>query len=640
MVNTSKSPSFIVWVRALAGAMALTGLVQLGLQWQHQQSLQAQLATRAELATAPSDALEREFLRFRHGLLRQLSERESADPQALVERAALLRSRTLLARQSPSSAALLTDAGHARLLDQMLALSQQAENMGAATRTETDGLRALLRESEALVAPLDRLVKDAQNTAAGRLEQQNAQVQSQNRVLAALSFVLLALLLGAAAATWLQNRRQATAEKKSQALNAHFRETQIQAERANRSKSKFLANMSHELRTPFNGILGMLGLLSTTGLNAQQADYVKTANASASHLLNVLNDILDISALDEGKISIHPEPAHLPQLLHDIESVMRPQAAAKGLGFVFEVSGDIPPWGLMDATRFKQILFNLINNAIKFTERGAVAVSVRRAPPNAQAGTPGIGPVLLFSVDDTGIGMAADAMDGLFQRFHQVDNSVARQFGGSGLGLEISQSLARMMGGDIEVRSTPGVGSCFTLELPFRLCEPPAAISALLPLTVSTESMGQAATRSILVAEDNPVNRKFVGILLERMGYQTTFCENGQLTVECVQQQEFDLVLMDVHMPVMDGLAATRAIRALEGAVKNIPIIALTADAMNNAQEEALAAGVNFFVTKPVHMAELQEAIERCLALQRKRESTAKTATSSVSKSAEPAAKN
>jgi len=166
----------------------------------------------------------------------------------------------------------------------------------------------------------------------------------------------------------------------------------------------------------------------------------------------------------------------------------------------------------------------------------------------------------------------------------------------------------------------------FTLELPFRLCEPPAAISALLPLSVLSESLGQAVARSILVAEDNPVNRKFVGILLERMGYQTTFCENGQLALESVQKHQFDLVLMDVHMPVMDGLAATRAIRALYGTAKDIPIIALTADAMNNAQEEALAAGVNFFVTKPVHMAELQEAIERCLALQRKRQGAGKSA--------------
>jgi signal transduction histidine kinase/FixJ family two-component response regulator len=623
MGSKTKVSSYRFWLRGLACAMALTCLVQLALQWQQQQTLQAQTDTRAELVSAPSDALEREFLRFRLGLLRQFSERENADAQALVEHAALLRSRALLARQSPSSAVLLADPGHARLLDQLLALSQQAENLGAVTRSGPEGLRALLLASEALVQPLDRLVKDARRTARGQLEQLNAQAQSQNRVLAALGWALLALLVGAAVVTWLQYRRQAKAQKASLALNAHFRETQMQADRANRSKSKFLANMSHELRTPFNGILGMLGLLGTTGLTAQQADYVKTANSSASHLLNVLNDILDISALDEGKISIHPEPTHLPQLLQEIESVMRPQAVAKGLGFVFEVSGDIPPWGQMDATRFKQILFNLINNAIKFTDRGAVAVSVRRAPPGGQDGEPSAGPLLWFTVEDTGIGMAAEAMDGLFQRFHQVDNSVARQFGGSGLGLEISQSLARMMGGDIEVRSTLGEGSSFTLELPFRLCEPAPAISSLLPMAVSMDTRAQAATRPILVAEDNPVNRKFVGILLERMGYQTTFCENGQLAVECVQAQDFELVLMDVHMPVMDGLAATRAIRALDSAAKEIPIIALTADAMGTAQEEALAAGVNFFVTKPVHMAQLQEAIDRCLALQSKRRKAA-----------------
>jgi hypothetical protein len=224
---------------------------------------------------------------------------------------------------------------------------------------------------------------------------------------------------------------------------------------------------------------------------------------------------------------------------------------------------------------------------------------------------------LRFAVEDTGIGMAEEAIEGLFQRFHQVDNSVARQFGGSGLGLEISQSLARMMEGDIDVRSNPGEGSCFTLELPFKLCDAPAAIATLVPLSTTSADMGQAAARRVLVAEDNPVNRKFVGILLERMGYQTTFCENGQLAVAYVQNEDFDLVLMDVHMPVMDGLAATRAIRALAGKARDIPIIALTADAMNNAQEEAIGAGVNFFVTKPVHMARLQEAIARCLALPR-----------------------
>lgn len=440
-----------------------------------------------------------------------------------------------------------------------------------------------------------------------------AELLSQNQKIAGLSLVLLLLLAVLAWALRKHYRRQARAQAKSLALNAQFQATQVLAERANRSKSLFLANMSHELRTPFNGILGMLSLLGGTGLNAQQADYVKTANASASHLLNVLNDILDVSALEEGKISLHARPENLPQLLKDIEHVMRPQAEAKHLEFAFVVSPDIPVWAVMDSTRFKQILFNLINNAIKFTSKGSVTVSVRRALVGAAAQARGEAPVLFFDVDDTGIGIDGPALDGLFQRFHQVDNGVARQFGGSGLGLEISQSLARLMGGEIDVRSTLGVGSCFTLELPITLCDAPPATALATATAIAAPHPTPEAPRNILVAEDNPVNRKFVGILLDRMGYQTTFCEDGQQALDRVRAGAFDLVLMDLHMPVMDGLAATRAIRALGGACSRLPIIALTADAMAGAQEEALAAGVNFFVTKPVQMVRLQEAIALAL---------------------------
>lgn len=606
--------------------MVLTGLAQLVLHWQHQQTLQMHQASRAEAASNPADALEREHLRFRQALLRQLVDPETTDPQALAQHAALLQSRVLLLRQSSANAALLADAEHLRTLDQLLALSQEVGNNAPGTVPGPDGVRVLLRKSDALVPGLDRLAKAAHVAPAALLAQQGAQAHSENQRLAALTLLLMALFVGAATISWLQRRKQVSAEKKSQALNAYFRETQIQAERANRGKSQFLANMSHELRTPFNGILGMLGLLSATELTAQQADYVKTANASASHLLNVLNDILDISALDEGKISIHTAPVNLPELLQEVASVMRPQAQSKDLGFVFEVRADMALWGLVDATRLKQILFNLINNAIKFTEQGAIRITARRAPRSdqPQPGAPDTGLVLLISVEDSGIGMSEEAIDSLFQRFHQVDDSVARRFGGSGLGLEISQSLARMMDGAITVRSTPGQGSCFTLELPITLCEPAEPASVFPLSTLITPGASPVAAHRVLVAEDNPVNRKLVGILLERMGYQTTFCKNGQLAVDSVQAGRFDVVLMDLHMPVMDGLAATRAIRALPGDVQHIPIIALTADAMTSAHDEALAAGVNYFVTKPVHLAQLQEAIERCIASSRKRPSPAK----------------
>ena len=618
MLDRLKALALPTRLLVLASAMAVVGVVQLALQWQHYQTMLAEQTMRLAAAQAPAGALQREFLRFREGLMTQLSEGDAAEPGALEQHLALLQTRTQILRRSAGSAAFFADPAHVELVDQVLALGKRLEGAAPETLPERDMLLSVLADAQALAPRIERLGSAAEAATTNRLNQQSALMLKQNLYAAALTLALLVLLLLAAVALRLHEIKQASAQRKSQALTAHFRETQIQAERANRSKSKFLANMSHELRTPFNGILGMLSLLSTTGLNAQQADYVRTANASASHLLNVLNDILDISALDEGKISIHPEPCHLPELLKDIESVTRPQAMAKGLGFAFEVSDDLAPWGLMDVTRLKQILFNLINNAIKFTERGAVTVTVRRAPMLPWDAPATSGPVLLFEVEDTGIGMAEEAIDGLFQRFHQVDNSVARQFGGSGLGLEISQSLARMMGGDIEVRSAPGEGSCFTLDLPFNLCDAPAAIATLVPLATHSADVGSASAHRVLVAEDNPVNRKFVGILLDRMGYQTTFCENGQLAVACVQAEDFDLVLMDVHMPVMDGLAATRAIRALPGKAQDIPIIALTADAMNNAQEEALSAGVNFFVTKPVHMARLQEAISRCLALPRR----------------------
>jgi len=606
--------------------MALAGITQLAMLWQQQQSIQADMDRGGDAACEPAYALEREFSRFQNTLLRPFMETDGADAKALVERATLLRTRVMITRQSPSMASLLSEPGNATLLSQIQSMGETMEAAGPSLVESPDRLRAMVLQSQALAAGLERLVEAAQAGTALRMREQSDQLQSQGRKLASLTLLLLVLLVGAIVAAWIQRRKQVSAVQRSKALNAHFQETQIQAERANRSKSKFLANMSHELRTPFNGILGMLGLLSGTTLTAQQADYVNTANASANHLLNVLNDILDISALEEGKISIHPEATNLLELLQDIENVMRPQACAKGLDFVFEVSQEIPLWGMIDATRFKQIMFNLINNALKFTQQGAVTVSVRRTHGGLKGAEPPLGPLLLIEVEDTGIGMSDEAVERLFQRFYQVDNTVARQFGGSGLGLEISRSLAQMMGGDIEARSVQGAGSCFTLDLPLRSCEPPAAVSAFVPPPSAAERPSSAAKHHVLVAEDNPVNRKFVGILLERMHCQSTFCENGQLALDMVQREKFDLVLMDLHMPVMDGLAATRAIRALSTPVKNIPIIALTADAMNNAQEEALSAGVNFFVTKPVHMSRLQEAIDRCMALQRKQQKALKPA--------------
>jgi CheY-like chemotaxis protein/nitrogen-specific signal transduction histidine kinase len=416
-------------------------------------------------------------------------------------------------------------------------------------------------------------------------------------------------------------------------LTDELREAQVRAEAANRGKSQFLANMSHELRTPFNGLMGMLGLMQSTPLTPQQTDYIETAQGSASHLLTLLNDILDLSALETGKLTLKPTAVHLQRLLRDVNALMLPLASSKGLSFRMQLPETALPVVIADETRIKQILFNLINNAIKFTEKGEVTLTVAERCP-----APGT-VELVLDVQDSGIGMDAAVLSRLFQRFYQVDDSSTRRFGGTGLGLEISQSLARMMDGEIVVRSELTVGSVFTatLRLPLGDAKTQAATEArdapdalawpvpspALPVpapsenppvaTVATAAAPATApaalTMRVLVVEDHPINQKLVGVLLGRMGCHISYCENGQLAVDQVQQEAFDLILMDVNMPVMDGLAATRLIRALPGAVSQIPIVVLTADVMNEASDQAMKAGADDFISKPVKVDQLRSVI-------------------------------
>jgi CheY-like chemotaxis protein len=401
-------------------------------------------------------------------------------------------------------------------------------------------------------------------------------------------------------------------------LTVELRDAQFRAEAANRSKSQFLANMSHELRTPFNGLMGMLGLLQGTSVTPQQADYINTAQESATHLLTLLNDILDLSALESGKMTFKPAPFEIPRLLSEVQALMLPLAKSKGLDFQVQAPSDGLPVVLADETRVKQILFNLLSNAIKFTSAGSVHLHVSERSRTGETLD------IVFEIRDTGIGMEPAALARLFQRFYQVEDSSTRRYGGTGLGLEISQSLAHTMNGEITVQSTVGVGSTFTATLSLPTCNvapetsstassqaalegQTAAVTATQPSTEATEP--RTAAMRVLVVEDHPINQKLVGVLLDRMGCSTSICENGQLALDCVRREAFDLILMDVNMPVMDGLAATRLIRALPGTVAQTPIVVLTADVMNEAREQALKAGANDFVSKPVKVDQLREII-------------------------------
>jgi CheY-like chemotaxis protein/two-component sensor histidine kinase len=363
--------------------------------------------------------------------------------------------------------------------------------------------------------------------------------------------------------------------------------------------------MSQELRTPFNGVMGFLSLLSKTKLSAEQADLVNVANDSAHHLSQLLNDILDLSALESGKLSLSKEAVHLAGFLRGIEATFQPLAAQKGLQFELKSEIEEDLWVQSDSTRKRQILFNLIHNAIKFTQQGKVTLHARTVDQAQQR-------CLELRVEDTGIGMDESALAQLFQRFFQVDSGLSRQFSGVGLGLQISLSLARRLGGDITVQSQSLVGSVFTVRLPLVLWTgPPLPLAGSIPLDARA---GALRSLRILVAEDHPVNRKYLSILLQRLGHQATFCDNGKLALNALIQGDYELVLMDIHMPVMDGLSATRAIRALPRPQSQVPIIALTADVLQEARDQARAAGVDAFITKPVTQEDLEAAMAAVLA--------------------------
>ena len=376
-----------------------------------------------------------------------------------------------------------------------------------------------------------------------------------------------------------------------------LRTARREAEAANRAKSIFLANMSHEIRTPFHGMLGMMSLLQDSRLTPQQQNMLGTARESAEHLLEILNDILDISQLESGKLQVQPVTIDLPQLIAQVEALMRAQAQAKGLALDVHMAPNVPRWVRADATRLKQILFNLLSNGLKFTRVGTVGLDVTCRGDGA----------LLFTVSDSGIGMDDATLGRLFQRFMQGDETPSRQAHGTGLGLHISRELAQLMGGDITVRSQPGAGSAFSVGLPLPAVGPPAASAPDTPAGAATRRL------HVLVAEDHPVNRAYMEAVLEKLGHSAVFASDGATALQAVQAaaEGFDVVLMDLHMPGMDGFAATRAIRALPAPRGTVPIVALTADAFHESRHLALESGMNGFITKPAHLPQLRAALAR-----------------------------
>ncbi len=619
---------YLFWLSIGASLMALAMAALLVFELAQKQSIKDSGTLRSDSVTALAFQFEREFLRFRQVLDASVNNRTPPDADTLTLRFDIFLSRLTLLRDNPSISLLIKRPEYISALPKLDALVARADTLIAATPHQPNALAGLLEEFNAIGPDVQALSLAANSEVSLLLERQTVTALDQNDLIVGLTLLQLTLLLIAVAALIRRQKIQERERIALQTMAEDLREASHRAKAASQAKSEFLANMSHEIRTPMNGVIGMTDLALERATDPAQRDYLNTVVSSAQSLMVILNEILDFSKIEAGQLTIEKIPFDLRQLLADTLASLDGRTRLKGLTLAMQTPPELPGLVMGDPGRIRQILTNLCDNAIKFTQVGGLTVCLHIA--TARGG----GFEAHISVSDTGVGIPAAKQKLIFEAFSQADASTTRQYGGTGLGLTICARLVELMGGRIWVDSELDKGSTFHFTVKLEpadlgsvtafandvpVTETAIQTVAVMPRPPAADmvSAPPANTASalrvlrILLVEDHPVNQVLATTLLKKWGHNVVLADNGQKAVDLFPSDRWDLVLMDMQMPVMGGLEATALIRANENSGRRTPIIAVTANAMEADREACLKAGMDDFLSKPFNSAALLTLLAR-----------------------------